>query len=610
MASPLVLFLCFVSIYSVAIADLSSEFAHHAVLDPAEKMKLYWTVDWDAKMVYFAVEAATTGWVGFGFSGRSGAMIGSDVVIGWVKNNEGYLRDRFADEEKLPPVDEQQDYKLIGFEESGGKTVLKFKREFDTCDSRDRKLEAGATKVVFAYHDDDPASESKIKYHTFRGSRTLMLLNSMDKRNINETGWLSFPITTKNVTIPAKETTYWCALIKAPELQSKHHITKVEPLVQKGNEGFVHHLILYECEGNFTENDYDQGRDCMDTANMPYARCRDASIVVAWAVGGESFYYPLHAGFPLGADDSPKNFLLEMHYDNPSNVPGRVDSSGVRIYYTDKLRKYDSGIVSVGVRVNNWHIIPPKQKDWLSIGYCTAECTESIFNSTSLQGGGINVFASILHTHLAGRAIWTRHIRNGKELPEIARDDQYDFNFQDTQVLRKEINIQPGDEMIHYCKYNSMDRDQLTKGGIASREEMCLDFLFYYPRVPKIKLCQSTAYGPPYKFIKKYLKDASLTSPYRNPMTKTSLDWTDEMVADFREYNEEVQRVFPRCGIRKFSSVADTMDPNFTVPIPKIAEPLPTEKSDCPQSQLLQASACHLGFSQCTLGYCVLSFVL
>lgn len=28
---------------------------------------------------------------------------------------------------------------------------------------------------------------------------------------------------------------------------------------------------------------------------------------------------------------------------------------------------------------------------------------QSIFNSTSLQGGGINVFASILHTHLAGK---------------------------------------------------------------------------------------------------------------------------------------------------------------------------------------------------------------
>ncbi|XP_022806766.1 DBH-like monooxygenase protein 1 [Stylophora pistillata] len=408
-----------------------------------------------------------------------------------------------------------------------------------------------------------------------------MLLNSMDKRNINETSWLSFTVTTNNVTIPTKETTYWCSLIKAPELQSKHHVTKVEPLVQKGNEGFVHHLILYECEGNYTESDYDQGKDCMDTANMPYARCRDASIVVAWAVGGEAFYYPLHAGFPLGADDSPKNFLLEMHYDNPSNTPGRVDSSGIRIYYTDKLRKYDSGIMSVGVRVNNWHIIPPKQKDWVSVGYCTAECTESILNSTHLQGGGINVFASILHTHLAGRATWTRHIRNGKELPEIARDDHYDFNFQDTQVLRKEINIQPGDEMINYCKYSSTDRDQLIEGGLASREEMCLDFLFYYPRIPNARSCESTAYGPPYKFIKKYLKDVSLTSPRRNPMTKMSFDWTDEMVADFKEYNEDVQRVFPRCGIRRYSSVADTINPNYTVPIPKVTEPLPSEESDC-----------------------------
>ena len=55
---------------------------------------------------------------------------------------------------------------------------------------------------------------------------------------------------------------------------------------------------------------------------------------------------------------------------------GRVDSSGVRIYYTDKLRQYDSGVVSVGVGVNQWHIIPPDQKEWMSVGYCTARCTD------------------------------------------------------------------------------------------------------------------------------------------------------------------------------------------------------------------------------------------
>ena len=76
---------------SVSAADLSSEFAHHAVLDPAEAMKLYWTVDWENETVSFAVEAATTGWVGFGFSSGNGKMFGSDVVIGWVKDSKGYL---------------------------------------------------------------------------------------------------------------------------------------------------------------------------------------------------------------------------------------------------------------------------------------------------------------------------------------------------------------------------------------------------------------------------------------------------------------------------------------------------------------------------------------
>lgn len=31
---------------------------------------------------------------------------------------------------------------------------------------------------------------------------------------------------------------------------------------------------------------------------------------------------------------------------------------------------------------------------------------------------------------LLGRASWTKHIRKGKELPDIARDDNYNFNFQ------------------------------------------------------------------------------------------------------------------------------------------------------------------------------------
>ena len=66
-------------------------YAHYAVLDGEEKMKLFWTVDWNAETVSFTLEAATTEWVGFGFFTGSGQTVDSDVVIGWVKDNQGYL---------------------------------------------------------------------------------------------------------------------------------------------------------------------------------------------------------------------------------------------------------------------------------------------------------------------------------------------------------------------------------------------------------------------------------------------------------------------------------------------------------------------------------------
>ena len=61
------------------------------MLDPKELMKLYWAVDWDKETVAFTAEAETTGWVGLGVSSGNGKMVGSEVVIGWVKDNKGYL---------------------------------------------------------------------------------------------------------------------------------------------------------------------------------------------------------------------------------------------------------------------------------------------------------------------------------------------------------------------------------------------------------------------------------------------------------------------------------------------------------------------------------------
>ena len=38
-----------------------------------------------------------------------------------------------------------------------------------------------------------------IKHHTFRGSRSILLLNNLDKKQVNETGWRQFIVQNRNV---------------------------------------------------------------------------------------------------------------------------------------------------------------------------------------------------------------------------------------------------------------------------------------------------------------------------------------------------------------------------------------------------------------------------
>jgi len=77
-------------------------------LDAAQKYKLYWSIDYENLAIKGAVEVETTGWVGLGIS--EFGMEGADVLIGWVKDNVVYFRDRFATKKQLPGIDQLQDF--------------------------------------------------------------------------------------------------------------------------------------------------------------------------------------------------------------------------------------------------------------------------------------------------------------------------------------------------------------------------------------------------------------------------------------------------------------------------------------------------------------------
>ena len=60
-----------------------------------DKVSIYYTVDSGTSELHMAIRADTEGWVGVGFGG--GKMKGSDIIMGWVNEDGGWVSDRFAE---------------------------------------------------------------------------------------------------------------------------------------------------------------------------------------------------------------------------------------------------------------------------------------------------------------------------------------------------------------------------------------------------------------------------------------------------------------------------------------------------------------------------------
>ena len=70
----------------------------------------------------------------------------------------------------------------------------------------------------------------------------------------------------------------------------------------------------------------------------------------------------------------------------PSPLPGRRDSSGIRLYYTATLRRFDAGIMELGLVYTPVMAIPPREAAFVLTGYCTDKCTQLV--SAAARHGG------------------------------------------------------------------------------------------------------------------------------------------------------------------------------------------------------------------------------
>ncbi|CAG0897729.1 unnamed protein product [Darwinula stevensoni] len=466
-----------------------SGWEREAILDPLGKVQLAWTPHLETKVIEFEYTVQTLGWVGLGFS-PTGGMLNSDVITAWVKDGQVFFSDRHVPvDHELPRVDDVPNYNLISAVGTDTATIIRFTREFDTCDlEQDFYITGDTIKVIYAYGEADPDGEDPY-YHGIdnRGTKSLYLLDP-PLGEIPDDPLIKEWTVSNEMVIPEADTTYWCSIQKTPIVEITHHIIGSKPYVKPGNEKYVHHLILYACSvpdelvGMFDSWAEQDGVLCYGSDHpQEWHLCR--SILIGWAVGGEGETYPENVGYVL--PEGGMFFMLEMHYDNPEAVSGIQDDSGLTVYYTDVLRPLEMTTLQVGAAIHAAEIIPSGQKQFFHAGHCSSLCTSTVFPPE-----GIHVFSGLLHSHLIGRKMRVRVFRNGEELPWLLNDDNYDFNYQQVRVFREHITLYPGDQLIIECDYDSSGRDSVTVSGFGTTEEMCMAFLQYYPAL-NVAACNS-----------------------------------------------------------------------------------------------------------------------
>nr|XP_036230713.1 MOXD1 homolog 1 [Bactrocera oleae] len=459
---------------------------------------LYWLEWWlkgtTSKEIHFRATVNTRGFIGLGFARKYPRMANADLVLLWVDDRTGKANaldcHGSAKHPNAAPIqDDTQNYNVIDGGQNGTHTWVEFSRKLETCDPYDLPLGVDTVKVLWTFGERDPIYGDLKGHGKNRGYKSLNLLGPMFRKEANPDTH-KWDVTVQNVTIePSMDTLYWCKIIRAPTLSEKHHIIGYEALLSREsntNQPLVHHMTLFEC----TTKSYpgsdphswevwvkSSGAVCNSNLLTPHDWDSCITPVAVLSIGSTGQFLPQHVGIPVGGKQGAKYYMLEIHYDNP-HAQQMVDHSGFRIHYTSHLRPHDAGIMISGVSVSDTQLIPPGQKLYRNIGICGPSCSNVMF-----PADGIKIISGTLHSHHAGRKMTLRHVRDGKELERIIEDDNYDYNFQQVRQLEQEVVVMPGDYIITDCAYETLNRKQPTFGGYSTKQEMCLSFITYYPRI-------------------------------------------------------------------------------------------------------------------------------
>ena len=470
----------------------------------AGHMKIHWKIEGDS--LKLALEATATGWVGFGL-GETTGMQGADVV--YYEKASNTLTDAYVtDTNAMPVADKCQDWTLVGSETSGSKLIVELSRKLVPADTaQDRGITNDLapnlpTPVIAAWGNTPTIGQHTTANRvgtTLRffgaqsSSATDAALAALKAGGFSTHDFLvpNFPVpiqSSQPVPADASGTAYMEFCLNVPALGDASvakHIVGFEAVLKNETRRYIHHYTLYG---------YGDG-----TASTPtYSTCpssgdhgdKKREMVWMWAPGVAATKLPDVAGIRILGSEGIKAFVLQVHYDNPTFDTGKVDSSGFRIYYSTTLRANDAAVLEIGdpavraAQESNPNI--PAGSSRVTFTHDAASCTNRFTDDS------VTVFNRFLHMHEIGSHMTVTQKNTAGAVIRTDTADYYDFK-QSGALAPKSTGagytISKGDTFAVECWYKNPG-STARRFGPGSTDEMCIDFIFYYPIQPGVAQCQ------------------------------------------------------------------------------------------------------------------------
>jgi len=457
----------------LAVCGLDNSFV------PMDGYEFAWTADvinsnLSVQVTLTPGSGQTVGWVGFGIAGGGGGMLGADMFTAYSTGAASCdIQDRMAVDKALPPIDTTNaggfaDWKLNSCSLVGGVFTVAAYRAFQTYDLYDLDFVNGPMNLVFAWGQTTPADVNSLTYHDGgHEPKSLSLWGEVVAAfNVSqlESDYDTELVVMSNISVD-NGTSYICQGFNLT--QKNNNVTQAivfEPIITPSTLPYVHHMVVHLCVNPSSDIPF-------SCPSMP-TQC--AGILYAWGKGGGPFVLPPITGVEIGSVGRTY-VAMQIHYNNPNNVTGLIDASGVNIYRTNMIRATKSGMFAFGT-VN--FTLPPQVLQYTVSGSCPGSVTNA-----AIPAAGVTAYSSFMHAHQRGRRIWTEVWRNGLLIATLGDNQNFDFNLQKVVGLAPFVALQKNDTFNTYCTYDTTGDTQNVTFGETTANEMCLNFIAYYPLI-------------------------------------------------------------------------------------------------------------------------------